>query len=137
MLKKLKASNGVWLHILEELNKCNDVSGKLGYAISKAKKNIFSQLQPFEEQRKDLFQKYGEKKEGQDFLSIETNSENYKNFVKELSPIADIIIEIPIFQITQEEFENNESLFNNKDIKVEEYNILQYLFIASQQEEEE
>ena len=129
---KIKFNNITLMNILEILNKFTSVSGKLGYAISKTKKQISQELEPFQEQRMKLFEKYGEKSGDQ--LMIKENSENYQKFLDEFKPIAeDIIIELDIFQITREEFESNESLFEIKDATVDDFDLLQELFIKKQQ----
>ena len=129
---KIKFNNITLINILEILNKFTSVAGKLGYAISKTKKQIFQELEPFQEQRMKLFEKYGEKSGDQ--LMIKENSENYQKFLDEFKPIAeDIIIELDIFQITREEFESNESLFEIKDATVDDFDLLQELFIKKQQ----
>lgn len=135
---KIKFNNVSLAETLQILNKFNQVSGKLGYAISKTKKIITRQLEPFEEERQKLFQKYGEKDEQTGNLRIDQNSENFTKFMEQFKPLAqDIQIELDIFQITREEFEGNESLFEVKDATVNDFDLLQELFIKKTQDKTE
>lgn len=131
----MKINNISSTEILKILNKFNQVTGKLGYAISKVKKDITKQLEPFEEQRQKLFQKYGQTDESGN-LKIEPDSKNFEKFIQELRPLAqEIFIEINPFKITREEFERNESLFEIKDANVNDFDLLQTLFIEDKNQQ--
>lgn len=129
-VKNIKGTNQVFLSILNTLNKFTSITGKLGYGISKTRKNILQELEPFEEQRKILIKKYGEKNEETGEIKIDTNSENFQKFLEELKPLLEIELEISFWQITQEQFDNNESLFAS-EANVNDYDILQDLFIEA------
>lgn len=129
-VKNIKGTNQVFLSILNTLNKFTSITGKLGYGISKTRKNILQELEPFEEQRKILIKKYGEKNEETGEIKIDTSSENFQKFLEELKPLLEIELEISFWQITQEQFDNNESLFAS-EANVNDYDILQDLFIEA------
>lgn len=125
----MKINNISLIEVLKTLNKFNQVTGKLGYAISKAKKEMMKQLEPFEEERYKLLQRYGQTDESGN-LKIEPDSKNFEKFIQEFRPLAqEILIEINPFNITREEFEGNESLFEIKDANVNDFDLLQTLFI--------
>lgn len=126
-------NNMSWTYILETLNKCDNASGKLGYIISKARRNISLELAPFEDQRLKLFKKYGEPlKDNSQQLFIKTDSPKYQEFLNEFKPIAeDITVTIPILQISEKEFEQS-NIFDN-DLKVQDYDILENLFIYKEE----
>lgn len=130
---KLTTNNFTLSQILQTLSKFDNIYGKLGYVISKTKIDITKALQPFEQQRYKLFQKYGEQDKESGQLIIKPDS--YKDFEKEFKIIAeDIQIEIDIPQVTREEVESNESLFENKNITVKDFEIIQTLFIKKQEQ---
>lgn len=133
---KIKMNNNVLIMVLNSLNKFNHISGKMGYAISKTKKQILQELEPFQEQKKLLFEKYGVQDVETNQLKIETNSENYEKFIKQITPLLQIEIEIDVFQITQEEFEKYEELFDIPEATVEDFDLLQKLFIKKQDKTE-
>lgn len=130
--KNIKGTNEVFMTILNTLNKFSSVTGKLGYGISKTKKSIIQEIEPFEEQRKMLIEKYGEKNEKTDNIQIKQDSENFQKFIEELKPLLNIELEIPFWQVTQEQFESNQSLFTS-EANVDDYDILQELFIEKEE----
>ena len=129
---KIKFNNNTLSIIFEKLNKFTSISGKLGYAISKTKKQIAQQLEPFEEERRKLFEKYGTQDEENHQLKIETDSENYKKFMEQITPLLQIEVEIDVFQLTREEFEKHEEMFDIPEATVEDFDLLQELFIKKQ-----
>ena len=133
---KIKFNNNTLSIIFQKLNKFTSISGKLGYAISKTKKQISQQLEPFEEERRKLFEKYGTEDEENHQLKIETDSENYKKFIEQITPLLQIETEIDVFQITQEEFEKHEEMFDIPEATVEDFDLLQELFIKKQDKTE-
>ena len=130
--KNIKGTNEVFITVLNTLNKFSSVTGKLGYGISKTKKSIIQEIEPFEEQRKMLIEKYGEKNEEIGNIQIKQDSENFQKFIEELKPLLDIELEIPFWQVTQEQFESNQSLFAS-EANVDDYDILQELFIEKEE----
>lgn len=133
---KIKFKNDVLYIVFQRLNKFMSISGKLGYAISKTKKQMSQQLELFEAERRKLFEKYGtEDKENQQ-LKIEKDSENYEKFMEQMTPLFQIETEIDIFQITQEEFEKHEEMFDIPEATVEDFDLLQELFIKKQDKTE-
>lgn len=133
---KIKFNNNTLSIIFQKLNKFTSISGKLGYAISKTKKQMSQQLEPFEEERRKLFEKYGTEDEENHQLKIETDSENYKKFMEQITPLLQIETEIDVFQITQEEFEKHEEMFDIPEATVEDFDLLQELFIKKQDKTE-
>lgn len=130
---KITFNNNALTLCVQKLNNLTQVSGKLGYAISKAKRQFMRELEPFEEQRGILFKKYGQKDPQTGELKISQNSEHYQDFINEITPLLQIETEIDIFQIPREEFESNESIFKVKDITVSDFDLLQELFILREQ----
>lgn len=133
---KIKFNNNTLSIIFQKLNKFISISGKLGYAISKTKKQIIQQLEPFEEEKRKLFEKYGTQDEENYQLKIETDSENYQKFIEQIIPLLQIEVEIDIFQITREEFEKHEEMFDISEATVEDFDLLQELFIKKQDKTE-
>ena len=133
---KIKFNNNTLSIIFEKLNKFTSISGKLGYAISKTKKQIVQQLEPFEEERRKLFEKYGTQDEETHQLKIKTDSENYQKFMDQITPLLQIEAEIDIFQLTREEFEKHEEMFDIPEATVEDFDLLQELFIKKQDKTE-
>ena len=126
---KINFSNGAIIETLQVLNKFGNVRGKLGYAISRTKKLMLEELKPFEDERNKLIQKYGEKSEDGDFV-VKPNTDNYKKFIEEILPLTnEISIPIDVFQVSQEEFDNNESIFECENAAVKDFDMLSTLFV--------
>lgn len=130
--KTIKGTNEVFLNILNTLNKLTNITGKLGYAISKTRKKISQELEPFEEQQKLLIEKYGVQEESGRIV-IKPQTENFKLFIQEIQPLAELPMEISFWQVSQEDFDNNESLFNS-NANVNDFDLLQEFFIIKEQE---
>lgn len=133
---KIKFNNNILSIIFEKLNKFTSISGKLGYAISKTKKQMAQQLEPFEEERRKLFEKYGTQDKESHQLKIEIDTENYKKFIDQITPILQIEVEIDVFQLTREDFEKHEEMFDIPEATVEDFDLLQELFIKKQDKTE-
>ena len=133
--KKIKGTNETFLNIANTLNKLTDITGKLGYAISKTRKQVATELAPFEEQRELLIKKYGEENKETGQIRIYPSSDKFKDFIKQIQPLAEIELQIPFWQVTQEEFDNNESLFNS-NANVNDFDILAELFIAKEEDKD-
>ena len=135
-MRIIKGSNFTFSNMYDTLNKINSITGRLGYAISKTKRKIAEELIPFNEQKELLLKKYGEQDKETGQLSITSTSQHIEQFMKQFQPVAEIILEIPFMQVTEEEFENNESLFTNKEITVQVFDLLQELFIEKEEKKE-
>ena len=96
---------------------------------------MMDELKPFDEQREKLIEKYGEKTEN-DGYAIDPESDNYKKFMDEIMPLAnEIMIGIDIYQVTQEDFDNNESLFDCKEATVKDFDMINALFVNTDKQE--
>ena len=133
--KKIKGTNETFLNIANTLDKLTNITGKLGYAISKTRKQVVAELAPFEEQRELLIKKYGEENKETGQIGIYPSSDKFKDFIKQIQPLAEIELQIPFWQVTQEEFDNNESLFNS-NANVNDFDILAELFIAKEEDKD-
>lgn len=56
---KINLTNLALIETLNMLNKFNNVTGKLGYAIARTKSKMMAELKPFEDERNKLIEKYG------------------------------------------------------------------------------
>lgn len=133
---KIKFNNNVLLLVLEKLKKFTLISGKLGYAISKTKKQMLQELQLLEDEKYKLFEKYGTEDEESHELKIKKDSENYQKFMEQITPLLQIEVEIDVFQLTKEEFEKHEEMFDIPEATVEDFDMLQELFIKKQDKTE-
>lgn len=95
----MKLTNQNMIQYLESLNKIsNKVYGKLGYAVARNMRKIHNELTDFNDMRLKYIQKYGSINEkGEYVLSINTNE--YQNFVAELSPLLLIEHNVDIYKI--------------------------------------
>lgn len=130
----IKMTNAAIIEILQSLGKFDGVSGKLGYAISRTKNNMVREIKPFEDMRDNLFRKYAEKDENGNPTSIKPNTDGFKNFIEEITPISQIAIDIDVFQISQEEFDKSDSYSEAASVK--DYDVLQ-LFIKKEEKQED
>lgn len=129
---KITMSNFVALNILNDLNKYSHITGILGYAISRTKKNILDEVKVFNDEREKLVRKYGTENEDKT-ISVKEDSENYREFIKEYIPLAQATFETEIYLVTQEEYDNSE-VYNEK-LSVSDYEWLESLFIDHREEE--
>lgn len=130
---KITMNNMALIELLQTLNRFADVTGKLGYAISKTKKNMESELVVFEVERQKLIKKYGTN-DGNGNYSVDENSETYHDFVKEVTEIAEEQVEINFFQVSQEVF--NKTDYYSDECSVRDYDILEALFVEKPKNEE-
>lgn len=84
---KITMTNFALLELIQTLNRFADVTGKLGYAISKTKRRMENEMAIFEGERNKLIMKYGEQ-DGQGNYTVDPNGEKYSDFAREVSEIA-------------------------------------------------
>lgn len=78
-----------------------DVKGVVGYKIARNLRMINDELKDYYEQKQKLFEKYGTEKDGQ--MVIERNTEEFKKFMEEFSPIMDQEVNFDFRKITEDE----------------------------------
>lgn len=91
-----------YLSLLKLISK--DVNGKLGYAVARNIRELNNSLKEYTQFKNELIIKYGEQK-GNEF-SLSQNSERYKDFQTEITPLALIEHEIPIMFVEPEDIFN-------------------------------
>lgn len=82
------------------LNELLDIKGSAGLKIARNLRMINDELREYYEFKQELFKKYGEEKDGQ--LTIKVNSPDYYSFVEELNKI-DHEVSFDFRKITEEE----------------------------------
>lgn len=92
-----------YLSVLRIISK--DVNGKFGYAVARNTRELSNSLKEYTQFKNELIVKYGEQK-GNEF-SLSQNSEKYKDFQKELRPLADIEHDVPIMFVNAEDVYNS------------------------------
>lgn len=130
---KITMNNMALIELLQTLNRFANVTGKLGYAISKTKKGMESELAVFEVERQKLIKKYGTD-DGKGNFAVDEKSESYQDFVREVTEIAEEQVEINFFQVSQEVF--NKTDYYSDDCSVRDYDILEALFVEKPKNEE-
>lgn len=78
-----------------------DVKGVVGYKIARNLRMINEELKDYYEQKQKLFGKYGKEKDGQ--MVIERDTEEFKKFMEEFSPIMDQEVNFDFRKITEDE----------------------------------
>ena len=102
----MKISNQVadsYLSALKLISK--KVSGKFGYAVARNIRELSNSLKEYIQIKNELIAKYGEVNGNE--ISLNTNSENYKDFIKELKEFAEIEHEVNIMEIELEHIYNS------------------------------
>lgn len=128
---KINLTNLALIETLNMLNKFNNVTGKLGYAIARTKSKMMAELKPFEDERNKLIEKYGVVgKDGQ--YSVPQDSENFTDFAREVTAIAEETVEIDFHQVSQEVFDNTDVY--SEDCTTRDYELLEVLFVEKQKE---
>lgn len=122
---KINMTNFALIETLNMLNKFNHVTGRLGYAISKTKSMMENELRPFELERSKLVQKYGVKGEDGQY-SVPQDSDNYVDFAREVTAIAEETVEIDFHQVPKEVFDNTDIYSDNCSVR--EYDLMEALF---------
>ncbi len=132
---KIKMNNITIMEIMQVINKFGFVTGKLGYAISKTKSRMLTEIQPFESEREKLITKYGTKDEESGQITIDPASPNFKEFQKEITPLVNDLCEIDIYQVTKEEFDSADIF--NEDCSSRDYDLLEAIFVETQKNDKE
>lgn len=78
-----------------------DVKGVVGYKIARNLRMINEELKDYYEQKQKLFEKYGTEKDGQ--MVIERDTEEFKKFMEEFSPVMDQEVNFDFRKITEDE----------------------------------
>lgn len=102
-MKTLQAEN-----LLIALDEFKNIKGKVGVRIARNKRMIEEELREYFQFKLEIFQKYGEEKDGS--LIIDTKGENYKKFVEEIQPLWDEEVNFNFKTVTDEELEENGDL---------------------------
>ena len=79
--------------------------GSVGLKLMRNKRMIDDELKEYYEFEAELFRKYGEEKDGQ--IVIAKDSENYKKFLEEITPLNDEEVEFNFRKITEDELANS------------------------------
>lgn len=90
--------------ISEILNSMMNVRGKVGFKIAYNKRKIDEELREYLRFKQELFQKYGEEKDG--MLQIFKGSDGYQKYLEEIAPIEDEDIKIDFKLFSEDELEN-------------------------------
>lgn len=123
---KINMTNFALLETIQMLNKFDFVTGKLGYAIARTKSKMLDELRPFEQERTKLIQKYGvQGEDGQYF--VPQDSENFTDFAREVTAIAEETVEIDFRQVSKEVFENTD--IYSDSCSAREYDLMETLFV--------
>lgn len=83
-----------------------DTKGIVGFKIARNLRMLNDELKEFNEKKMELFQKYGEEKDGQ--LIIDKGSKNYPLYLEEIKPYEEHEVEFNFRIITEEELSNSE-----------------------------
>lgn len=78
-----------------------DTKGVVGYKIARNLRMINEELRDYYEQKQKLFEKYGTEKDGQ--MVIERDTDEFKKFMEEFSPVMDQEVNFDFRKITEEE----------------------------------
>lgn len=82
------------------------VKGIVGYKIARNLRMINDELKEYNEIKQNLFEKYGEERNGQ--LVIDKSSENYSLFMNEIKPYEEQEVNFDFKTITEEELQNGD-----------------------------
>ena len=89
----MKYTNLQLQNYFDILNKiASEVTGKLAYLVTKNARKISEELQEYTDIRNNKLRQYGEERDGQIFLSID--SENYPKFIAEMAEYDEIELEL-------------------------------------------
>ena len=88
----------------ESLNSMMNVRGKVGFKIAYNKRKIDEELREYLRFKQELFQKYGEEKDG--MLQIFKGSDGYQKYLEEIAPIEDEDIKFDFKYFTEAELED-------------------------------
>ena len=131
---KVKFSNGSLLELIQVINKFSDCTGKLAYVLNKSKRRMLEEAEDFDKVREGLIRKYGEEdKDGN--IAIKPGTENYKNFLNEIIPISQEVVEIDILQLTKEEYDKCDYYSDN--VTLRDYELIESIFVSREESNEE
>ena len=106
--EKMKISQANQLS--ESLSTMMNVRGKVGFKIAYNKRKIDEELREYLNFKQELFQKYGEEKDG--LLQIFKGSDGYQKYLEEIAPIEDEDIKIDFRLFTEDELESSDLTAN-------------------------
>lgn len=98
----MKLTNGTMYALLNALNQpafTSGTNGKLGYAIWRNIRILQNEVQDYEKLLNEAVQKYGEKSENGGYYIDTSNTESYSAFTKEMSPLAEIELDVELYQL--------------------------------------
>lgn len=125
----MKITNGTIVELIEVINKFQDVTGKLAYAMAKNRRILSEHMKDFEEVRNELVKKYGSEDENGNIF-INRDSENYQAFVDEIVPILNILVDVDLFQLDKDEFE----LPYCETATMNDYSLIEAVFVKQDKE---
>ena len=98
----MKYTNLQLQNYFDILNKiASKVTGKLAYLVTKNARKISEELQEYTDIRNNKLRQYGEERDGQIFLSID--SENYSKFIAEMAEYDEIELELSFLMAEPED----------------------------------
>lgn len=83
------------------------VKGKLAYIVARNLRKLVTEIQEYEEIKNSLIEKYGSKDEN-GILSVTIGSDEYKEFIKEISEYATIEQDIDLLMISPDDLYETE-----------------------------
>ena len=101
----MKIANEILLRVKVLMSQNVQVQGKASYALSKNIRKINRELEAYEEYRNSLVTKYGDKGEDNNY-TISPSSDKWTDFVNELTPVANECVEVDIYYMSDEDFDN-------------------------------
>lgn len=129
----IKMTNGNLMDIFKTMNKFAECTGKLAYALSKTRRQMAKYVAAFETKRDELIMKYGTADDAGN-IKVEAGTQEYQDFLNEIIPVTQEIVEVDVFQITKEEFD--EANYYCKEANVRDYEMLEALFVKNEEVEE-
>ena len=130
----MKMNNATLMELINVLNKFNECDGKLSYAIHKTKRKMMAEFEDFESVRNQLILKYGTEDENGNY-TIQQGTDAYKKYLDEIIPVSQDVVDIDVYQITQEEFDN--SNYYNEKATTRDYDVLESLFVKREELEQD
>ena len=130
---KIKMNNASLLDAFKTINKFSECTGKLAYALSKTRRKMAAEVKDFEDTRDGLIRKYGTEDENGN-IRIEPDTEGYTKFINEIIPISQDIVEVDIYQISREEFEDAD--YYCEEATMRDYEMLEALFVKAEEKDE-
>lgn len=123
----MKINNNNMLSLINLINKCaNNVTGKTAYAMMRNRQILSRELKPFEEAREQLAQRYGTMDETGNFkLTQDPGTDEYQQFINELSELLNIELDVDIYKIPEDSFH----IEFTDALKLSEYDILHALLV--------